>query len=351
MDFLLMVLYCVLILAGLVYVHELGHYLAAKFFKVRCTELMLGLPGPKLSLQRGETKFGVTVILLGGYAKICGMSNKPRSKYGKHVFAEISKRGSANIDEIANAINIPVDDAEYALEELEDWGCVTFAQKTNEYNTFRTSTNAQHAEGEVVKIDDLDSAYKKEESCQYSSLPFWKRTIILLAGIFMNLFFAMLIFIIVYSIIGLDAQLENGEIQRINMNVIDGIRLGFMYVHIVAQAIVKLFNPLTFQETIQNSVSIVGIAVISKIAAEAGIQNFLFFIGSISISLGLMNLLPIPPLDGGRFVIEIIQRVSGKLVPEKAISIASAIGFALLILLFIVMLNHDIYRVLTGFWS
>ena len=48
-----------------------------------------------------------------------------------------------------------------------------------------------------------------------------------------------------------------------------------------------------------------GIAVLSKTAADAGLVNFLFFMAGISVSLGLMNMLPIPPLDGGRFVVEI----------------------------------------------
>ena len=110
----------------------------------------------------------------------------------------------------------------------------------------------------------------------------------------------------------------------------------------------NLFNPVTMQETISNSTSIIGIAVISKSAAEAGICAFLEFMAMISISLGIMNLLPIPPLDGGRFLIEIYQVITRRNVPVKAINIISLVGIALLFALFFVVMNQDIQRFIFG---
>lgn len=102
------------------------------------------------------------------------------------------------------------------------------------------------------------------------------------------------------------------------------------------------------QETISNSTSIIGIAVISKSAAEAGVCAFLEFMAMISISLGIMNLLPIPPLDGGRFLIEIYQVITRRNVPVKAINIISLVGIALLFALFFVVMNQDIQRFIFG---
>ena len=67
----------------------------------------------------------------------------------------------------------------------------------------------------------------------------------------------------------------------------------------VVQAIAGLFNPATAADTMANSASVIGIAAMSKIAVDAGLFSALSFVASISVSLGLMNLLPIPPLDGG----------------------------------------------------
>ena len=73
MDIVLMIVYATLILGFLVFIHEGGHYLAARAFGVRVTEFMLGLPGPNIGFTKWGTKFGVTPFLLGGYAKLCGM--------------------------------------------------------------------------------------------------------------------------------------------------------------------------------------------------------------------------------------------------------------------------------------
>ena len=68
----------------------------------------------------------------------------------------------------------------------------------------------------------------------------------------------------------------------------------------------------------------------------------------ISVSLGIMNLLPIPPLDGGRFVIEIFQKVTRKTVSTRALSYMSMAGMALFIGFCIFMVNQDIQNLIAG---
>lgn len=208
-----------------------------------------------------------------------------------------------------------------------------------------------HKKGDVIKVlqEDKDKFFKKEYFCQYRSLPFWKRSIILLAGILLNILFAMIIFIILFTLIGFDVQnKQTGVISHITMNPLQAIQFGFMYIWAVIQAVVKLFNPVTMGETIQNSTSLIGIAVISKSAAEQGICAFLEFMAMISVSLGIMNLLPIPPLDGGKFVIEIYQRIFRRNVSEKVVTAMSLIGLLLFLTLFVVMMNQDIQRFILG---
>ena len=60
--------------------------------------------------------------------------------------------------------------------------------------------------------------------------------------------------------------------------------------------------------------------------------------------LGVMNLLPIPPLDGGKLVIEIIQKIAGRELPLKVQTVVSYVGIALFALLFVYMLRSDILR-------
>ena len=66
MDIVLMILYATIVLGFLVFIHEGGHYLAARAFGVRVTEFMLGLPGPSVGFTRAGTRFGVTAVQMGG---------------------------------------------------------------------------------------------------------------------------------------------------------------------------------------------------------------------------------------------------------------------------------------------
>ena len=61
-----MILAATIVLGLLVFIHEGGHFVVARVFGVRVTEIMIGLPRPHIDVQRGETKFGVTALPLGG---------------------------------------------------------------------------------------------------------------------------------------------------------------------------------------------------------------------------------------------------------------------------------------------
>ena len=108
------------------------------------------------------------------------------------------------------------------------------------------------------------------------------------------------------------------------------------------------FNPATAAQTVSDSSSVVGIAVMSKQFADAGLVPFMQFMAMISVSLGIMNLLPIPPLDGGRFVIEVFQELSNKVVSMRAMNAMSAAGMALFLMFFLVMVNQDVQRIISG---
>ena len=106
----------------LVFIHEGGHYLAARAFGVRVTEFMLGLPGPNIGFTKWGTKFGVTPFLLGGYAKVCGMEPGEMSPHLEPVLAALYRRGTANMEDIARDCGITDDEAYEALDELVEWG-------------------------------------------------------------------------------------------------------------------------------------------------------------------------------------------------------------------------------------
>lgn len=365
MDVLLMILSALIVLGFLVFIHEGGHFLAARSFGVRVSEFMIGLPGPSLSFKKGETRFGITAILLGGYARVCGMENGEMSPYLQSVLASVYRRGTALLEDVAADCRISVEDAHYALDELVEWGSITPPHKKDTYNIYRTTElkitpkiekklkaaglNWQaRKEGESVDFPSERVLFEFEYQQQYRSLPFWKRSIILVAGPLVNIVFALLAFVVLYSIIGFDVQKEDGSLSHIVVSPLVAIQAGFSYIGMMIQAIISLFNPQTASETISQSTSVVGIAVLSKSAIEEGFTSALSFTAMLSVSLGLMNLLPIPPLDGGRFVIEVFQRIRRKNVGARVATAISYAGIALFLIFFLVMINQDVQRFIFG---
>ena len=90
----------------------------------------------------------------------------------------------------------------------------------------------------------------------------------------------------------------------------------------------------------------VGIAQIAGSAFTLGLGSFLAFVALISINLAVINLLPFPALDGGRFVIELFSKKGKSRIPMRVISTINQVGFLLLILLMLYVTYKDILRII-----
>ena len=354
MNVILMVFYLAVALGALVFIHEGGHFLAARAFGVRVTEFMLGLPGPSIGFTWRGARFGVTAVPLGGYAKVCGMEPGPENPHMERALAFISARGTVYDDDFAAEAGITTEEAVETFYALEEWGCVVGPKRADAHNVFRTraardaASGRALAEGAPRAFDDAHELYLRERAQTYRSLPFWKRSVILLAGIAMNLLFVVVAFVAVYSVFGVDMADAQGALNHVTIPVWQAVLGSFAYMGQVVIAVAGLFNPATVSDTMSNSVSVIGMAVVSKQYADAGPLAFLFFMAMISVSLGIMNLLPIPPLDGGRFVIEVFQKITGRVVGYRAMNVMTFAGLALMLVFFVVMLNQDIHRFIFG---
>lgn len=123
MNVILMVFYLAVALGALVFIHEGGHFLAARAFGVRVTEFMLGLPGPSIGFTWRGTRFGVTAVPLGGYAKVCGMEPGPENPHMERALAFISSRGTVYADDFAAEAGITTEEAVETFYALEEWDC------------------------------------------------------------------------------------------------------------------------------------------------------------------------------------------------------------------------------------
>ena len=140
----------------------------------------------------------------------------------------------------------------------------------------------------------------------------------------------------------------NYGFERVRLSPAESLSRSLDFALATGEAILQLINPQTTASVSSQSAGVVGIVVLSSEAFQAGLWSLLTFAASISLSLGWLNLLPIPPLDGGKVLIETIQAITRRPVPLRVQSAISLVGMGLVLLLFVVMLGQDIIRLFTG---
>ena len=121
--------------------------------------------------------------------------------------------------------------------------------------------------------------------------------------------------------------------------------LGQMW-DLTATTVTMLGHMLTGSASLSNLSGPISIAQYAQTSAEMGPAWFLYFLGIISLSLGIMNLLPIPILDGGHLLYYAIELVKGSPLSERAMAAGQYMGMALLVMLMGLAFYNDILRVL-----
>ncbi len=134
------------------------------------------------------------------------------------------------------------------------------------------------------------------------------------------------------------------DVDHVSLSVPGALVESFRLVGLVFEAIARFFNPDTFAEAAEGARSVVGITVEVAEAARTGPLNYAWIVALLSLSLGVMNILPIPPLDGGRMLIEIIEKVAGRPLERKLAIGVSITGALLLFTLIGVLMYADVMR-------
>lgn len=133
-----------------------------------------------------------------------------------------------------------------------------------------------------------------------------------------------------------------------HLGLLDSMRGALNYAGMVGSFAAKLIMPQHTMEVLDQSSSVVGISVMASQAAASGFADVIAFIAAISMSLGFMNLLPIPPLDGGKIVIELIQVIIRRPLSMKAQTAVSYVGLAFFLFIFFVAVRNDVFRFIIG---
>lgn len=122
------------------------------------------------------------------------------------------------------------------------------------------------------------------------------------------------------------------------------LREGFRQTWTFITETVLGFGNLFQKDALKNFIGPIGIVSVTGQVAQTGFANFIWFLAYLSINLGVVNLLPIPALDGGRVIFLVLEMIRGKKLNEKLESTISSIGFALVLGLIVLVSLRDIIQ-------
>ncbi len=159
------------------------------------------------------------------------------------------------------------------------------------------------------------------------------RALILSAGSLFNIVFAFLIFVAVFTA---GKHVPFPEAISASAKTVWEVLSG---------TVIILAKILTGHGGTEGLAGPVGIAVIAGQAAGKGLLSLLYFTGILSLSLGIMNLFPLPALDGGQLLMLFIEAIRRKPLQIKTYQAVNLLGFALFILLTVIVTYRDIVRV------
>jgi regulator of sigma E protease len=342
------------ILGALIFVHELGHFLAAKLSGVGVRRFSLGF-GPKVvSRQVGETDYRISAIPLGGYVKMVGEipgeeldpADRPRSFTDKPVSSRFAIVLAGPAFNLLFALLIFV-----LLFTL--YGLPVLSPEIGEVKAGFPAAKAGLKQGDVVVAIGGERVWRWDQLAEViranpgKSIPInVKRQGKLIQT----------------SVVPEVRQVENIFGESRPAPVIGVAAAGQVVVHRVgpleaaSQGVLQTWGVIKLTvlgiikliERVVPAKSLGGPILIAQIAgqtAQKGLLSVLFFAASLSINLGIINLLPIPILDGGHLLFFGLEGLMGRPVSLRKREVAQQVGLFMLILLIIFVFYNDISRI------
>lgn len=162
----------------------------------------------------------------------------------------------------------------------------------------------------------------------------WKRGVIISAGSIFNIAFA---FLIIAIAIMFAKHISLFEAMSASLKTIESVSVG------TVQLIFNLFSGNGSMDSLSGPI---GIAVMAGKAADAGFINLLYFTGLLSLSLGILNLLPFPALDGGHLIILTVESLKRAPLSQRTYQIIGIAGISFFLILTFIVTYKDILRLI-----
>ena len=359
--------------AALVVLHEAGHFLAAKAVGMRVEKFFLFFPPKVASIKRGETEYGIGAIPLGGYVRITGMNPEEeipqevahRAYYRQPVWKRIVVIAAGPLVNIVLAFliffaiavgfgfnkgltNVVADvyDELPAAGQLVE-GDVILAVDGKRVADLR---NRRLHAAVANQLDKHRCAGKLTDGCEAKApvevtiLRDGERQTVSITPVY---------------VVPDAAERESGvepamklgfayePAGRDRFSVVDGAQNAADRLWFVTSRTAEVFAGIFEAENREQITSVVGATEVTRQSFEFDLRQALGVLGVISLSLGLVNLLPFLPLDGGHIFWALVEKLRGRPVPLAVMERSGVVGFALVLILFFIGLQNDIGR-LTG---
>lgn len=406
----------------LIAVHEYGHFIAGKLLGVKVIEFVIGFPiGPKIaSVKKGETTYGISAFLFGGYVKFAELlsilklkaeavnSDSPAAKAGFKEGDIITKVGGADVDDWQEAYKLIYDaDKNVTVSVLRNGVEEELAIDSYNFTGIAISKDKQ------VDISEIPRTFEAQKT--------WKRAAIVFAGPLMNLILAVIL-VFILGLIGFpETTTTLKQVMKGSPAAVAGMRSGDKIVEVEGKKVgswneiitaiqknagkeidvaverdgkLKNYSPTLRKESDEGllgietkiirrpngpvvaakegltfiwmtTVSIGGffqqlvtepskvlpfvrspIGIVRETApiAQRDVLDFLVTLAGISVAISIFNLIPIPPLDGGRLFISMIEGIMRRQISREAMLASNAVGISLLLLLMTYAVVGDILR-------
>lgn len=376
----------IIVLSILIFVHELGHFLIARLFKIRVDEFAIGFPPKLFSFKKGATTYAINLIPLGGYVKIHGENpedgvtpdsilSKPRWQQALVLVAGVTFNaifafalftltlmigskapvgdfpveysvGPASVMITSVSPKSPADVA--GLKAGDEIIGISSGLSVN--GSVMESTMESAVESVKIQPAGTDVSTIRVESI--------KESIILSTTTIGFLIkrgdeIKTIITTPVAGVQGVGAGkkgigISMSEVATVKLPLFTAISAGFSQTVYVTKLIaVSTYDFLgrifTGNARLSEVSGPVGIAGHVGEASRLGFTYLAEFAAFISLNLAVLNLLPIPALDGGRLLFVAIEAIRRKPLNPKFTQIFNTVSFLLLILLMLFVTFHDVF--------
>ncbi len=357
-----------IIILVLVLVHELGHFMVAKWTGMRVDEFAFGFPPRLFSKKIGETEYSFNLIPLGGYVKI---------------FGENGEEGESEKADLARAFNrqakwkqVAVLVAGVTMNILTAWVLLaltfsigtetaenSFAPKkylTNTKTLVSDVTPTSPAEAAGIKaLDTLVSISSKGETVSAPSPEGFSNFVSNHQNDPIEIIYDRNGTTITTEVFPAEGFAEGKKIVGISSSLVGTLKMPFHKALGASAVATYEFTKLTFigfydlfvklfsgngGEAAKSLTGPVGIVGMVGEAQSSGLGAILAFTALISINLAVLNILPLPALDGGRIVFVAIEAVMRKPISFKTQNMVNGISFALLFILMLIVTYRDIIK-------